>query len=321
MNRRGGQDWRSRLGPLAREALDGAAARAPDGVAAAERMARDGMERLARWRAERRAMAAAAPKKTRLLWLLPLPLLPAAAVTLAKGDLTGFAATAGAYALVTAGAVLARRGLRAEAAMRQQKFQVNPGPPAKLLGWLTVGVGTALAAFAGGQDPLVASVFGLGAAGGCALLYGLDPKPQVSRAAASADARVHEALARAERQIIAIEAARDGLAHPELSTRLGRIASVARLILGHIAEDPGDMRRARRFLVTYLEGAQKVATGYAKRHRRDQAGELEESFRRVLVTIEDVFRQQHQRLLEHDLRDLDVQIEVLETQMRREGLD
>ena len=80
------------------------------------------------------------------------------------------------------------------------------------------------------------------------------------------------------------------------------------------------MRRARRFLVTYLEGAERVATGYAHRHRHDRDGELESNFRRVLVTIEQTFEQQYQRLLAHDLRDLDVQIEVLEQQMRREGL-
>jgi hypothetical protein len=40
----------------------------------------------------------------------------------------------------------------------------------------------------------------------------------------------------------------------------------------------------------------------------------------VLMTIEDVFQEQHQKLLEHDLMDLDVQIEVLATQLKREGV-
>ena len=38
------------------------------------------------------------------------------------------------------------------------------------------------------------------------------------------------------------------------------------------------------------------------------------------VENEEVFEQQYQRLQENDLSDLDVQMEVLETQLKREGL-
>jgi len=40
----------------------------------------------------------------------------------------------------------------------------------------------------------------------------------------------------------------------------------------------------------------------------------------VLVTIEQVFGEQQQKLLENDVLDLDVQIEVLKTQLEREGV-
>ena len=81
------------------------------------------------------------------------------------------------------------------------------------------------------------------------------------------------------------------------------------------------MRRARKFLNTYLDGAQRVVTGYAKAHVNDQSHSLEDNFRRILITIEEVFEQQYRRLLDNDLHDLDVQMEVLETQLKREGLD
>ena len=47
---------------------------------------------------------------------------------------------------------------------------------------------------------------------------------------------------------------------------------------------------------------------------------METNFRKVLVTIEEVFEQQRKRLLENDVMDLDVQIEVLATQLRNEGI-
>jgi hypothetical protein len=47
---------------------------------------------------------------------------------------------------------------------------------------------------------------------------------------------------------------------------------------------------------------------------------LEQNFRNVLETIESTFQEQHQKLLEEDLFDLDVKIEVLNTQLKREGI-
>jgi hypothetical protein len=80
------------------------------------------------------------------------------------------------------------------------------------------------------------------------------------------------------------------------------------------------LRRARKFLNVYLDGAQKVTEGYAKTHARVAAPDLDDNFRRVLVTIEEVFQEQQQKLLETDITDLDVQIEVLATQLKREGV-
>lgn len=155
------------------------------------------------------------------------------------------------------------------------------------------------------------------------LLYGLDPSRQAA-VAQSRDANVQQvgaALQQAEQKILAIEQACGRIDPPELRQRLTRISALARDVLAEIARDPGDLRRARKFLNTYLDGAQRVVGGYAEAHANGRAPLLEENFRRVLVTIEEVFAQQHQRLLENDLRDLDVQMEVLEAQLKREGLN
>jgi hypothetical protein len=70
----------------------------------------------------------------------------------------------------------------------------------------------------------------------------------------------------------------------------------------------------------YLEGAEQVTQGYAATHRLADFSELEQSFRSVLVTIEEVFGEQQKRLLDADLLDLDVKIEVLHKQLKREGI-
>ena len=58
-------------------------------------------------------------------------------------------------------------------------------------------------------------------------------------------------------------------------------------------------------------------------HKQDQGGaeaELEDNFRRVLGTIETVIDEQKQKLAENNVNDLDVQIEVLQLQLEKEGV-
>jgi len=74
-----------------------------------------------------------------------------------------------------------------------------------------------------------------------------------------------------------------------------------------VEDDPRDLRRARKFLRTYLDGAQRVTEGYANTHKYGDNGELENNFRNVLDTIETVI-------------ELDVQIEVLQMQLEKEGV-
>jgi hypothetical protein len=55
-------------------------------------------------------------------------------------------------------------------------------------------------------------------------------------------------------------------------------------------------------------------------HRHGDAPELTQRFRNVLITIEEQFRRQRERLRKADVLDLDVQIEVLKKQLEQEGI-
>lgn len=312
------------LEPLARDAVSLAARWLPKGAAKVDTHARQAAKGFQDYRRRRQEAASLVPRKARLLWLLPLPLIPATVIALATGQLEHFVSNAAAYGLFLAGAILVRRGFHQEVAQRRQRFQTGAGLPFKTLGGLTVALATALTAWAGADHSLpIALAFGAGAFAAFGLLYGLDSRqqPAVAETGDGNAERVTEALQQAERKILAIEQARGRITQPELNQRLTRITALARDILAEIARDPRDLQRARKFLNTYLDGAQRVATGYAEAHANGRAQPLEANFRRVLVTIEEVFGQQQQRLLENDLRDLDVQMEVLETQLKREGLN
>lgn len=258
-----------------------------------------------------------------LMFLLPLPVLFAAIASLARGDLGGLLGNAAGYGLFLAGALLLRRGLLAEAEYERRRVSRAPWP-LKTLGGGVIALATGFTAAVGaGQHPAMAVAFGLAALLGCYLTYGFDPRAAkrfTDRDGVDTTDRVLEALAQAERGITAIEQATRNIRNAELNNRLRRIAAKARQILTMLEEDPRDLRRARKFLNVYLDGARQVTEGYAKTHARVAAPELEDNFRRVLATIEEVFEEQQRKLLETDVTDLDVQIEVLTTQLKREGV-
>ena len=106
----------------------------------------------------------------------------------------------------------------------------------------------------------------------------------------------------------------------ELEQRLQRIAGQGRAVLDLLAQRPPDLFRARRFFNLHLDGAERVAVQYAKTHRLVRSRVLEANFRNVLTQIEAAFQRQHQRLLQHEAMDLDIQIEVLRKQLKHEGI-
>lgn len=259
-----------------------------------------------------------------LLFALPLPVLLAAIVCLAKGSLPGLLANAAGYALFLVGALLTRRGLSEAAEYQRRRIALAPSYPLKTLGGLTVAVATGLTAWlAAGYSPGLGVGFGLTALLGCYLVYGFDPrtdKHATDSFGLDTTDQVVQALAKADQTIAVIEQASRRIRNPELISRLDRITALARQILTVLEEDPRDLRRARKFLNVYLEGAEQVSQGYVRLHQNAQSPELEVNFRTVLVTIEEVFQEQYQKLLQNDLRDLDVKIEVLQTQLKREGV-
>jgi 5-bromo-4-chloroindolyl phosphate hydrolysis protein len=257
------------------------------------------------------------------LFLLPLPVLFASIASLARGDLGELLGNSAGYGLFLAGAVLLRRGLLSEAEYDRRRIARAPYP-LKTLGGGVIAAATGLTAGLGaGHHPAMAVAFGLAALLGCYLTYGFDPRAAkrfTDRDGVDTTDRVLEALALAESSITAIEQTTRQIRNAELNNRLRRIVAQARRILMMLEEDPRDLRRARKFLNVYLDGARQVTEGYAKTHAQVGTPELEDNFRRVLVTIEEVFAEQQQKLLESDLSDLDVRIEVLATQLKREGV-
>lgn len=285
---------------------------------AAARDTVEGMrERFQSWR---RARVGA---KGTLLYVLSAPLALTAVIELAKGQ-WGFAvASAAAFMALVAGGRINRQAIREAILAPEARYTPEPSVPLTWRAAALVSGGTSLAAYAVVEHGIIVSVlFGLLALGGFHLAYGLAParRGKMVNPAVASDARLRQALARAEKRILVIEAAAETIGNAELAQRLSRIAGQAWRILDMIAERPGELFRARKFLSVYLEGAERVASRYARTHRLARSKVLEQNFRNVLEEIEAVFQRQQALLVDHDVEDLDIQIQVLRKRMETEGI-
>lgn len=261
-----------------------------------------------------------------LLYLLALPLLPAALFSLMDGDSMVALARIAGFALVMSAATLIRKGIRLDNEARKRRLRRRASTVRyRMIGAVLVATAMFVVAWLGIRDQygLVDSVlFAAISLLGCYLYYDFDPArkdPDIAAVGITTEELI-ELLDEAEGRISGIEAASRNIHNIEFKDRLRRIVKEARVILDTIEKDPVDARRARKFLKVYLDGAQQVTEGYARTHKADEAHALEDNFRRVLTTIETVIAEQQLKLQENNLSDLDVNMEVLQMQLEKEGV-
>lgn len=259
-----------------------------------------------------------------LLYLLPMPMLFLALWRMLGGNSTSALGFALCFALCMLAATMVRKGLAIEQEAKRRKIvRRSSTVPYKAIGAGVVGIAIFIGALLGAKITLFSSLLlGVAAGVGAVLTYGTDPfrsAPDMPAVGVTSE-EVIEILDEADQKILAIEAARDRIHNVEMKDRLKNIVKGVREITDIVEDDPRDLRRARKFLRTYLDGAQRVTEGYADTHKYGDNGELEDNFRNVLQTIETVIEEQKGKLLENNLTELDVQIEVLQMQLEKEGV-
>lgn len=261
-----------------------------------------------------------------LLYLLPLPLLPATIVALSSGHTGAALARALGFGLAMLAATMIRKGIRLDYEGQQRRFKRRASTiPYRMIGAGVLSLAMFIVAYWGifNDYGLIESViFALAVLLGSYLYYDFDPArndPEIAAVGITTEELI-ELLDEAEDRISAIERASKEIKNREFKDRLRRIVREARAVLDTIEEDPTDARRARKFLKVYLDGAQQVTEGYVKAHRNDANPVLEDNFRRVLTTIETVISDQQEKLRENNVSDLDVNIDVLQMQLEKEGI-
>ncbi len=258
-----------------------------------------------------------------MLFIVPFPVLIAAIMDLMQGNLSGTVVNAAAFVGFMISASIARLGFKNEGKYYERSIARAPSTPYKTIAAIFLSITTGLTSWLSiGDNILISILVGITVFIGFYLYYGLDPRKDKSgniRLGVTTE-EVIQALEDAEVRIDAIESARKHISNLDLNAQLKRITDKARGILKTIEEDPKDLDRSRKFLKVYLDGAKKVTEGYAKAKDVEQEVELSTNFANVLDSIEKTFDKQQEELKKNNHFDLDVQIEVLKTQLKQEGI-
>ena len=271
-----------------------------------------------------RASVGLRPGVTRWLVALPLPVMIfALIVKTVLIDIDAALVLLGAVALQLAGIGLIRRGLSVRRSGGVEAALNAPGPVLGA-GWIALALALFLASLAGPAGLLQA--LGVAAFGGLGLGLALFTATGVADATGPAKvagidmAQLRKQLAEAHDYVKRMRAGGARLSSTADQKQVTRIADHAEGVLEGILADPGDIRRARRFMATYLERAATSVEQFAEAEARGKADAHRTDFNATLDVIETAFHDQKQRLDAEDSIDLEVQLDVLRKQMEREGL-
>lgn len=190
--------------------------------------------------------------------------------------------------------------------------------PLKALTAGLLGVSTLFTAWiAGSQDFFISIALALVSVVGYFLYYGFDPKEDKLENIGDISAQfVIETLATARGKLARVEEDMKKIKEKSLHSKLRIATDKGYEILNNIEADPKDLRVARKFIIVYIDGIQKVTTSYTSMDEKDIGDETKEKLNSLLIDVEKRFDKEIVRLKQNNQFDLDVHIDVLQEQIK-----
>ncbi len=256
-----------------------------------------------------------------LLYVYSMPFLFASLWQLISGRLWLFLISFGCFLGVLLSAVWMSKGRKNKYHFQQRKYTLEQPFPLMFLASLSLGVTAFVGSFlVAGLGLMSALGHGIAATLGSWLWYGLDATGE-SAFKQVKDKDSQTILAVSEQSIVNIEQAEKYIDNLALKGYLHDIVRLARNVIETLVEHPEKIPQARRFLHSYLDATESVIERYAKTHKQVKSDTLDNNFKTVLQNIVNVFAEQQQKLIENDVFDLDVDIEVLNTLLEKQGIN
>ncbi len=261
--------------------------------------------------------------RAKLMFFAPLPLLFTGFGQINAGNPFGILRDFGAFVILILAAWLLREGLKAQAAFIARTHARKPAFPRKILAAVLVGIGVAMAAGNGiGSGLALTLVLGLLAGSLHLLAFGLDPLRSKGLTGYEnfENRRVALAVEEAEDHITTMLDAMAGLKDRALKARLEEFATSARAMFRAVEQDPRDLSSARKYLGVYLMGARDATLKFVDLYATTHDADARHNYEALLADLEKNFDAQRKELLLDDHSDLDVEIEVLRSRLRHEGV-
>jgi len=259
------------------------------------------------------------------LWLMffaPFPLLLEGFSQISNASPIGAATSFGIYALFVLAAWTLREGLQAEAAYNERKIARPPMFPRKLIAAGLSGTAVFLAAWFGWDKGMFAGI-GLGALAAAAhiVAFGFDPMKRKGLPGFNEyeTDRVARAVDKAEALMAEIEAAATGINIRSVERKVGGLLDTVREMLRTVEHDPRDLTRARKYMGVYLSSARDATIKFAELNQRDPNAGKQAEFVALIADLETSFNGERQLMLQDNQSDLDIEIEVLQERLQREG--
>jgi len=257
-------------------------------------------------------------KKGFLLYIFLIPLFLSVIIALFGTNYIAFLLNSIAFLLFYGVIVLSKIGFAQEMDYNKAKLTKAPKIPYKQLSSYLLGISTMFSAYIAGKlgfiDSIIMSIIAIV---GYWLYYGFDPQKDKLEnfGDISADV-VLETLREAQDKISQIKKDIENIRDTLLKNKINRALERADIILVAITEKPQDVRKARKFLIVYIDGIANVTSSYNNLDENDITKETRERLLELMEDVEVKFESEFKRLKENSQFDLDVNIDVLKEQIK-----
>ncbi len=258
-------------------------------------------------------------KKGYLLYIFLAPLFLAIILALIERNISAFLLNLTAFGLFYATAKLNTIGLANELKYNQEKLTKAPKRPYKTFSAILLGISTFFTAtIAGGESLFIGIFLSIISSIGYYLYYGLDPRDDKLENIGDISAElVLKTISEAKSKISEIKRHIDKISNDTLlQKKLSLAVTKAENIIETIQEDPKDIRVARKFLIVYIDGLENVTNSYTSMDEADIKKETKDKLHQLLEDVERRFDKELTRLKKNNEFDLDVNIDVLQEQIK-----
>lgn len=257
-----------------------------------------------------------------LMFLAPFPLLLSGFSHIMNAAPLDAATAFGTYALFVLAAWTLREGIKAEAAYNERKIARAPMFPRKLIAAGLSGAAVFVAAWLGwGQNMFTGIGLGALAVAAHIVAFGFDPMRRKGLPGFNEyeTDRVARAVEKAEGIIEEINKAATLINNRAIERQIDSLVSSVQEMLRTVEQDPRDLTRARKYMSVYLSGARDATVKFVELNRRSADPVKRDEFTSLIADLETSFNGQRALMLADNQSDLDVEIEVLQERLQREG--